>query len=135
MPCPSSSGRWPTRSGQSGYPPAAPPQLSRASVAACPLRTRGPAAAGRIRSRPPALVSLDAVVDGPDDSGMLTERLADPNVILPDVSVMRSIEHDRLRAAFEALSSDAQHVLALHWGLEDESRAVGPPDRSPPRPA
>ena len=64
---------------------------------------------------------MDAAVDGPDESGMLTERLADPNVILPDVSAMRSIEHDRLRAAFEALPSDAQHVLALHWGLEDEA--------------
>jgi RNA polymerase sigma factor (sigma-70 family) len=104
---------------QSGYPPAAPQQLSRTSVAACPLRTRGPATAGRIRSRPPALVSLDAAVDGPDESGMLTERLADPNVILPDVSAVRRIEHDRLRAAFEALPSDAQHVLTLHWGLDD----------------
>ena len=62
---------------------------------------------------------MDAAVDGPDESGMLAERLADPNVILPDVSAMRRIERDRLRAAFGALPSDAQHVLALHWGLDD----------------
>ncbi len=102
-----------------GNPPAAPPQLSRASVSACPLRMRGPAVAERNKSRPPALVSLDAVMDGSDDSGTLAERLTDPNALLPDVSAMRGIERERLRAAFAALSRDVQQVLALHWGLED----------------
>ncbi len=56
---------------------------------------------------------------GADDSGTLAERLTDPNALLPDGSVMRGIERERLRAAFGALSSDVQHVLVLHWGLED----------------
>jgi RNA polymerase sigma factor (sigma-70 family) len=103
-----------------GNPPAAPPPLSRASVSACPLRVRGSAGAERNRSRPPALVSLDAGMDGPDDSGTLAERLTNSNALLPDVSVMRGIERERLRAAFEALSCDVKHVLTLHWGLEDD---------------
>ena len=101
-----------------GNLPAAPPPLSRASVSACPLRMRE-SGAERNRPWPPALVSLDAVMDGPDDSGTLAERLTDPNALLPDVSVLRGIERERLRAAFGALSSDVQHVLVLHWGLDD----------------
>ena len=102
-----------------GNPPAAPHQLSRTSVARCPLRSRGPATTGRLRFRQPALVSVDATVDGPDDPSTLADRLADPSVLTPDVSAMRSIEHHRLRTAFGTLPRDAQHVLALHWGLGD----------------
>jgi DNA-directed RNA polymerase sigma subunit (sigma70/sigma32) len=58
-------------------------------------------------------------MDGPGDSGTLAERLTNPNALLPDVSVLHGIERERLRAAFGALSSDVQHVLVLHWGLED----------------
>jgi DNA-directed RNA polymerase sigma subunit (sigma70/sigma32) len=59
-------------------------------------------------------------MDGADDSGTLAERLTDPHALLPDGSVMRGIERERLRAAFGALSPDVQHVLVLHWGLDDE---------------
>jgi RNA polymerase sigma factor (sigma-70 family) len=104
---------------QMGSPPAAPHQLSRASVARCPLRPPGPASPGRLRSRPPALVSVDATVDGPDDPGTLADRLADPSVLTPDVSAIRSVEQERLRTVFGTLPRDAQHVLALHWGLGD----------------
>jgi len=103
-----------------GNPPAAPPPLSRASVSACPLRRRGPAVPERNRSWHPALVSLDAALGGSDDSGTLAECLTDPDALLPDASVMRAIAGERLRAAFRALSCDVQHVLALHWGLEDD---------------
>jgi len=103
-----------------GNPPAAPPPLSRASVSGCPLRRRGPAVPERNRSWHPALVSLDAALGGSDDSGTLAECLTDPNALLPDVSATRGIECERLRAAFRALSCDVQHVLVLHWGLEDD---------------
>jgi RNA polymerase sigma factor (sigma-70 family) len=103
-----------------GNPPATPPPLSRANVSACPLRRRGPAVPERNRSWHPALVSLDAALGGSDDAGTLAECLTDPNALLPDASVMRGIACERLRAVFEALSSDVQHVLSLHWGLEDD---------------
>jgi RNA polymerase sigma factor (sigma-70 family) len=104
---------------QMGTPPAAPPMLSRASVSACPLRFRDTSAAERNPPRPPTLVSLDAAMDGADDARTLAERLTDPNALLPDESVMYRIEHERLRAAFGTLPSDVQHVLVLHWGLDD----------------
>jgi RNA polymerase sigma factor (sigma-70 family) len=97
-----------------------PRRLSATAVATVPLRSRGQAGPARVRRRQPALVSLDATVDGAEDLGTLADRLADPDAVAPDIAMIDAVERARLRDAFRVLPREVRDILTLYWGLAGE---------------
>jgi RNA polymerase primary sigma factor len=79
-----------------------------------------PRRVGQYREASRAPVSLDAPI-GDDESGRISEVVADPNAGLPSDRLIQKTDTDLVREILVTLPEREKAILALRFGLEDDT--------------